>query len=127
MIVTQTVFDQYAKELRSRDLDQSFIRIEGGYNALEFEGIQVVSMNVWDRIIADYFKDSSSTDSSVYSLYQPHRAIYTTRDNLLVTLDATEGLDVESWYDQKEMRTYFDVLFRVDALVKEDYMVQVAY
>lgn len=127
MLVTQTIFDQYAKELRSRDLDQSFIRIEGGYNALEFEGIQVVAMNVWDRLIGDYFKSTANADPTYFKLDQPHRAIYTTRDNLLVTLDAVDGLDVDNWYDNKEMRTYFDVLFRIDALVKEDYMVQVAY
>jgi hypothetical protein len=120
-MVTQSVFDQYAKELRSQSLDTSFERIEGGYNSLMFEGIPIVALNFWDRNIRANFDNETK-------YYRPHRALLTTKDNLVIGTE-NEGnfSEIDVFYDKKEKQQYVDFAFNIDAKVLEDTMLQVAY
>ena len=120
-MVTQSVFDQYAKELRSQNLDTSFERIEGGYNSLMFEGVPIVALDFMDRNIRENFDNGTK-------YYLPHRAILTTRDNLPIgTENESNFSEIDVFYDKKEKQQYVDFAFNIDAKVLEDYMVQVAY
>ena len=121
MVATQSVVDQYAKELRNQNLDASFVRIESGYDALMFENIPVIPMNFWDRMIYSYFDDGTT-------YLMPHRAILTTRTNLGIATDSTAALDdIDVWFDKRDKKTYFDVQFKLDAKVIDDDLLQLAY
>lgn len=122
-IATQSLVDQYAKELRSQSLDASYVRIEGGYSALQFEGINVIGVNLWDRYIRTYFNDGTA-------YYIPHRAILTTTDNFHIGVEEAgdfADMATEWWYERKDKKFYADLGMHIDAKVIEDYMVQLAY
>lgn len=121
-LVTQSVFDQYAKELRSySNVDASYQRIEGGYTSLQFEGIQVIGLNFWDRIIRAYQDNGTK-------YYLPHRALLTTIDNLQLGSEEERNLsELDVWHEKKDNALYVDFGFNEDAKVIEDYLIQVAY
>lgn len=118
-LVTQSIFDEYAKELRIRNVDASFVRIEGGYQALMFEGIPVIPMNVWDRNIRANMDNGTTYDN-------PHRILLSVKSNLGVGV-CTDGelTSMDSFYDRKDRTYYNDYAYTFDVKVIEDYMVQV--
>lgn len=119
--VTQSLADQYAKELRSQNLDMSYERIEGGYDQLYFEGIPVIPLQFWDRIIRQYFDNGTK-------YYLPHRAILVDTDNIAVGTEEESNLqELKVWHENKDNSLYIDFGFNLDAKVIEDYMIQVAY
>jgi hypothetical protein len=121
IMVTQSVFDQYAKELRTQSLDASFIRIENGYSTLIFEGTPVIALDFWDRNIDSYFNNGTKW-------YLPHRILGTTKANLAI--GAEEESDFSTFvmfFDQKERKNYTDIGFSIDAKVLRDYLVQMDY
>jgi hypothetical protein len=121
ILSTQSLVDQYAKELRSRNIDASFTRIEGGYTSLEFEGIEIIGISIWDRMIRTYFSNGTK-------YYLPHRAVLTTKENLQIGVEEVGNLsDFEPFYDQTTKLFNVDFGFNIDAKVIEDYKVQVAY
>lgn len=121
IVCTQSLMDQYAKELRSRNIDASFTRIEGGYTSLQFEGIQIIGVSVWDRIIRTYFDNGTK-----YHL--PHRAILTTKENLQLGTEEQGNLsELTPFYDQTTKLYNVDFGFNIDAKIIEDYKIQVAY
>lgn len=118
---TQSFMDQYAKELRSQNLDTSFARIEAGYNSLQFEGIPVVGLDFLDRNIRSYQDNGTK-------YYRPHRVVLTTREELqIATENESNFSEIDAFYDKKEKQQYVDFAFNIDAKVIEDEMVQVAY
>lgn len=121
ILATQSLVDQYAKELRSRNIDASFERIEGGYTKLMFEGIEIIGISIWDRIIRTYFDNGTK-------YYRPHRAILTTKENLQIGTEEQGNLsDFLPFYDQTTKLYNVDFGFNIDAKIIEDYKVQVAY
>lgn len=120
-IATQSLTDQYVKELRSQQLDASFTRIESGYQAIMFEGIPVIPVNFFDRYIRDYFDDGDK-------LYMPHRAVLTTTDNLAIGVESSNNLsELDSWFSRDDRKYYVEFSVNIDAKVLEDELVQVAY
>lgn len=121
ILCTQSLFDQYAKELRSRNIDASFERIEGGYTSLKFEGMEIIGVSIWDRMIRTYFSNGTK-------YYLPHRAILTTKENLQIGVEELGNLsDFEPFYDQTTKLFNVDFGFNIDAKIIEDYKIQVAY
>jgi hypothetical protein len=120
-LVTQSVFDQYAYELEMQGVDSSFKRIEGGFTALSYNGIPVVAVNFFDRMISLY-QDSGTNN------YRPHRAILTTTENLGIGVEEVSNLsEVAAFYAEYEEKYVAKFAFNIDAKVLEDYMVQLAY
>lgn len=121
-IATQSLVDQYCKELRSQALDASFVKIESGYNALMFEGIPIIPVSFFDRIIANYQTDSAGLR------FNPHRAVLTTTQNLAIGTETPESLaELDAWYSNDDEQYYLKYAVNMDAKVLEDYLVQVAY
>jgi len=119
-LCTQSIADQYAKELRSRNLDASYIRIEGGYKALMFEGIPIVPISYWDTLIQTYFKNGTK-------FFSPHRCILTTKSNIpLMTENEASLSELASNYDAYNKKYFVDFGFMLDMKILEDYLVQVA-
>jgi len=120
-IVTQSVADQYSKELKAANVAFTTERYENGISVLKSDGIEVISFSLWDRIIKAYY-DNGTT------YYLPHRAVLTTKENLVIGFDSMGAMaDFDVHFDRVTKKNYIDFQINMDAKVVEDYMVQVAY
>lgn len=120
-VVTQSVADQYEKELTEANVAFTTDRLENGMSQLKSGSITVVSFEFWDRIIRGY-EDNGTT----YNL--PHRAVLLTKDNTQVGTEEVANLsEIDVFYDRKEKKNYVDTAYKIDAKIIEDELVQVAY
>lgn len=124
--VTQTVADQYEKELKANaTIPLSYTRIETGIDVLMSNGIKVIPMNFWDRMITGYFAKAATNLAS----YLPHRALLTTAsDNLMIgTEDTTNMNSFDMFYDKATKANIVDYGVFMDAKVGHDLGVQLGY
>ncbi len=121
-IVTKSVYDQYLRELKSyTNIEQSFQINMDGKKELMFDGVPVRKFSFWDRTIAAYFDNGTVT-------YQPHRIVYTVKNNLKIGVENDSAMnELDTFYDKKTKLNIMDALFKMDAKVFEDYLLQVAY
>ena len=120
-VVTQSVADQYERELLAYNVAFTTERLENGITLLKSGGIEVYSFNLWDRIIRSYY-----SNGTVYHL--PHRALLVTPTNLQIGTEevtAMSGMDV--FNDKKSKKNFIDFAFNIDAKVVLDYEIQAAY
>lgn len=122
ILATQSLLDNYAAYLRNVSaVDAAYLRIEGGYDALKFEGILIIAVPQWDRVIREDY-DNGTT------YYLPHRALLTTKENLAIGIDALAELGkFKVFYDDYTELNNMKGGYKLDAKVLQDYMVQVAY
>jgi hypothetical protein len=121
IISTTSLVDNYEKYLMSQSITPSYEKIMAGFDALKFNNIPIIGFNFWDRYIRTYFDNGTK-----YHL--PHRAILTTKRNLLIGTDNASALsETDVHYDKVTKKNYWDVAFKEDAKVLEDYMIQAAY
>lgn len=120
-VVTQSVADQYARELKAANVAYTTERYENGISVLKSDGIDVIAFSFLDRIINSYYDDGSK-------YYLPHRIVLTTKDNLKIGIDSIGSLaEFDLHYDRVTKKNYIDFAVNMDAKVTEDYLVQVAY
>lgn len=126
--VTQSIADQYEKELKSvATIPLSYTRIETGVDVLMSNGIKVIPMNFWDRMITSYFAKANTNIAS----YIPHRALLTvggSDGNLMIgTEDTTSLTSFDMFYDKATKSNIIDYGSFFDAKVGLDLMVQLGY
>jgi hypothetical protein len=120
-VCTQSVADQYEKELLNANVAYTTERLENGMTVLKSGGIQVIGWNLWDRIIRTNFSDGTK-------YYQPHRIVLTTTDNIQIGLeDANSFAGMDVFYDKKSKKNFIDVEYTLDAKLVQDELVMVAY
>ena len=120
-IVTQSVYDQYERELINFNVAYTTERLENGLMVLKSGGIEVIAFQLWDRIITSYFSNGTK-------YYLPHRAILTNKTNLKVGVEEVGSLgETDVWYDKTLNKTYLKFAFGIDAKVAQNELVQLAY
>lgn len=120
-IVTQSVADQYAKELKAANQAFTTERLENGITLLLSDGIEVLGFPFLDRIIKTSYDNGTK-------YYLPHRAILTTKTNLQLGAEESGSLtETDVWYDKTANKTYLKFSLTMDAKVLLDHLVQVAY
>lgn len=121
-LVTRSLADNYRDSLRSGTFGAGFLEvIEGGKPMLYFDGYEVVTMHEWDRTIK-----SAQDSGTKWNL--PHRAVFTTPENIPVATLSTDDLTtLDSFYDQYRKSNIVDVAFSLDAKHLEPYMTVAAY
>lgn len=121
--VTRTIWDGYLNDLediQNSGAGNTMIN-EDGQMTLRYRGVEVVNMEIWDRVITAY-EDNGTT----YNL--PHRAVLSTPDNLRVgTLSDGDFGTVDAFYDRKDRTNYVDGVYSIDAKFLETYKAVVAY
>lgn len=121
--VTRTIWDGYLNDLediQNSGAGNTMIN-ENGQMTLRYRGVEVVNMEIWDRVITAY-EDNGTT----YNL--PHRAVLSTPDNLRVgTLAEGDFGTVDAFYDRKDRTNYVDGVYSIDAKFLETYKAVVAY
>jgi len=127
IIVTQSVADQYVRELEAgaaNGISIAFEMIQDGVSMLKRGGVTIYAFSFWDRMIQGYQR----TIATELNYYLPHRAILTTKSNLAFGTEEESNLsEVDVVFDKKDKKTDFDFGANLDAKVLQNYMVQVAY
>lgn len=127
IIVTQSVADQYVRELEAaagNGIPVAFEYLQDGITVMKRMGVTIYAFSFWDRMIQGYKR----TIGTELNYYLPHRMLLTTKENLAFGTEEEGNLsEVDIFYDKKEKKTYFDFGANLDAKVLEDYMIQVAY
>lgn len=86
-----------------------------------YRGIPVYVMDEWDATISAYFDNGTKLD-------KPHRALFTTMDNIPVGTPSVETLGtLESWYNKDYKQNKVRGGVRVDIKLLQDYLAVAAY
>jgi hypothetical protein len=123
--VTQSVYDQLEKERKAiSGIDLPYNRQENGLTTLTWNGINVVPMQLWDRMISAYFGDDGTPVKSVL----PHRVLLAPKSNLLLGVETVGSLgELDSWYSRDDEKMYAKFGASIDAKIGIDSMIQLAY
>ena len=110
ILVTRTVYDAYTQYLMSaHSLESARTMLLDGREALSYNGIPVVPMDIWDKIIR-------SDENTGAKLNNPHRILYTSRSILGVGVDAVDSFQkLKIWYENKDRNVYTEAMGRADA------------
>jgi hypothetical protein len=118
---TQSVADQYERELIEYNVAYTTERLEEGIMVLRSGGITVLSFEFWDRIIESFYNNGTK-------LFLPHRAILSVAENIQVGTEEESNLsEFDMFYDKNTKTTNVDFQFNLDAKVIIDHEIQVAY
>jgi len=98
-LVTDTVYCNLMQTYENMDTDTGLDRLKDG-GPLTFRGIPVESQLTWDTSIA------------AQTLPDPHRVVYTKKENLLIGTDVkTPGADAKLFLDELSEKFYFKANF----------------
>lgn len=123
--VTQSVYDQLEKERKSvTGFELPYNRQEDGLSAIIWNGIPVVAIQLWDRILAAYFGD----DITPVKTTIPHRVMLTSKNNLLLGVETSGSLnELDAWYSKDDEKMYAKFATMIDAKIGLNNIIQLAY
>lgn len=123
IFVTQSLKDALSRDIRNNNTgsELQWRAIFDGITESQYDGIRLVAMPLWDSIIQAY-------ESTGTAWNKPHRAVYTTTNNLLVGIDNyTDFAELNVFFDEKSELNLLKSKGALGTLVAQDNMVQVAY
>tara|TARA_R110000803_G_scaffold52326_1_gene107695 strand:- start:2117 stop:3334 length:1218 start_codon:yes stop_codon:yes gene_type:complete len=121
ILVTRSIMDNYAETLRSKAVPESFGRIEGGYRTASYDGVPVIEVPIWDRLIKNDFNNGTK-------YWLPHRAVYTNLENLAIGLEESDSYTgFNAWHNPDEGEWRARGQFTIDSKVVVDSQIQAAY
>lgn len=123
IFVTQSLKDALNRDNRNNNKgsELQWRAIFDGITESQYDGIRLVAMPLWDSIIQAY-------ESTGTAWNKPHRAVYTTTNNLLVGIDNyTDFAELNVFFDEKSELNLLKSKGALGTLVAQDNMVQVAY
>ena len=120
LLVTRSVFDRLRRYLQTvGTVFQDYKLMVDGIEMATWDGIQMVSLPLWDQNIRSYFNNGTKLDN-------PHRVLYTTKSNLALGMTCTSLFDkVNSFYDQKSRYNRIEAVDAFDVKVIDDRLIQV--
>lgn len=110
ILVTQSVYNAYQQSLMDACcLESARLALLNGMEALSFNGIPVIAMPIWDKIIA------TSEDTGT-KLNNPHRILFTSKSVLGIGVDAIDSFEkMRIWYEYKDRMVYVELMGLADA------------
>lgn len=124
--MTQALYDAYIADKQAK-----YFGSEGQWNSLEngmtegkINGIDVVVVPDWDYNIQSFLKNTTNENAND----NPFRAIFTTKDNLLLGTESEGNFKVLSYgFDEKEQISWVLAKNTLGALVAMDELTHVAF
>lgn len=123
ILVSQSVADQYARERKAAtaSVELAYLRTEQGIKYFEFNGVPVIPIYTWDRLIARHFDDGTKK-------FNPHRMLYTSKSNIRVGTEEVGNLtEMSAEYNSYHKTFFVDFGFNLDVKVIEDAKIQYGY
>lgn len=120
-LCTTSMFDNWLTYKETKNIDMSFVRQEKGFKTDIYRGVPIIAVDAWDRAI-----DSDMDNGTKWIL--PHRAVLTTKENLMVGLDSASAVtDFKVFLDDVTEITHMKGGYKVDVKVMHDFMAIAAY
>jgi hypothetical protein len=117
---TQSFYDAYAMSLQNVQLESMYANLVNGQKTLTFNGIPLYAMPIWDKMIAQF-------ENTGTKLTNPHRALYTTKDALGVSMDGLDSFEkIETWYNKDTRTVKTEAMGKTDAKLLNPAMFQLA-
>ena len=123
IFVSQSLKDALNHDIRVNNSgsELQWRSIFDGITETTYDGIRLVAVPFWDSIIQTY--ESTGTKWN-----KPHRAMYTTTDNLLVGIDTnTDFAELNVFFDEKSELNLLKSKGALGTVVADDNFIQVAY
>lgn len=123
IFVTQSLKDALNHDIRKNNAgsELQWTAIFDGITETNYDGIRLVALPFWDSIIQAY--ESTGTKWN-----KPHRALYTTTNNLLVGIDNyTDFAELKVFFDEKSELNLLKSKGALGTIIADDNLVQVAY
>ncbi len=123
IIATRSLADALAKDIRdnNKGSELQWQSIMNGVDVATYDGITVVRMPILDDLIREFYNTGTA-------LVNPHRAILTTKNNLLLGTpsdDIFSELDV--WFDRTDKMNYISGIGWLDTQILDDNLVISAF
>lgn len=123
-LVSETLFQNRIdeKEAKSPGVYEMIKRQDQMFNDDQYRNIPIISMDsVWDRYIQSDFDSGAKYD-------MPHRAILTTKSNLVAGFDSVAGTNsFRTYYDEESETNNFKGAYKLDAKHMQEFMTVAAY
>lgn len=121
---TLALADALARDIRNNNKgsDLQWEAIFGGVKRTQYNGVEIVAVPFFDAMISAYYKADGD------SLANPYRAIYTTKEQLMVGSRSEDAIaNTEVWFDAKDEQNYLKARDSVGTLIKQEDLVSVAW
>lgn len=113
----------YDLQQNNRGSNLQWESLYDGVQATYYQGIRLVALPIWDKVISAYELTGNGA-----KLNMPFRALYTTKNNLLLgTTSTTELTELDVFYVEKDEQTYIRAKDYMGTMIADPNMVQVAY
>ncbi|OJV40833.1 MAG: hypothetical protein BGO29_14795 [Bacteroidales bacterium 36-12] len=120
ILCTQSFYDGYSKSLKGISLSELYVNLTEGIKVLTYDGIPLVPMKIWDKIIKTYYNNGAR-------LLNPHRAVYVTKDILAVGVDSESSFgDLDIWYNKDSRKVKMESMGKADAKLLNPELFQIA-
>lgn len=123
ILCTSTLFFNYKNYLENQSFQFTLDRVEGGFQRLSYNGLEIIEYNLWDRVIQSYLDDGTTYDL-------PHRALMLDPTNVMAQVDVgtvPSGDAIDTWFEKKEGKQYYQWASREDVQFGYSFMIQAAY
>ena len=119
LLVTDSVMTRSKRYMQSVNIAFDIDNTITGLSLAQWDGVPMLSMPWWDETIKAYYDNGTKYDN-------PHRIVYTTKENLKIGLEGQGMFDqIQTWYDKTTKWNYIDVMDSMDAKIIMDGLVQV--
>ena len=124
-LVSFDLFQNYREYLQEKGENFTIDYTVNGIETLMFQGKKVINMEtVWANGTVGNFVDNTTNNAG----YLPNRIVFTTPNNIPVgTLNEADFADIESFYVQKDRKSYIGYGLQLDAKLIEEELIVVAY
>lgn len=123
IMCTRSLYDNYFKWLVDNNFDTAAAVETKDYRSVVLAqyGVTIIERRDWDRTIKAYFDNGTTYDL-------PHRAVYTSKENLLIGVPSEDSLSsFSSHYSEDLLKNIVREEIKLDAKVALDEAVMVAY
>lgn len=123
IIATRSLADALAKDIRdnNKGSELQWQSIMNGVDVATYDGITVVRMPILDDLIREF-------NNTGTALVNPHRAILTTKNNLLLGTPSDDIFsDLDVWFDRTDKMNYISGIGWLDTQILDDNLVISAF
>lgn len=126
MLITKELWNAWKNDVRKNNKGSEG-QWESWFNGIlagEIDGIKTIVIPFWDKMIRTALQNTTNVDA--YD--KPYRAIFTTKDNLLLGTTSNGKLsDIDYWFEKKDQMNYILAKDTIGAMILDNNMIHVAY